>query len=187
MSVVSLGSRNPKSRPSVAFFLPMLSMALDNARKLFGLQQGCSMAEKQASDNDWSSSPENVECGIVLSELDNFFAFMQCQLRVELKDRVSEESELADPVASNLWSAFRDIFSAKHTNGDKWMPFHTVLGSHELFVAREIISAPVKIWTRRCRFALMFLFRAHCHRSVFMEVQKKMFASSEFWADPQVH
>jgi len=67
---------------------------------------------------------------------------------------------------------------------EKWMPFHTVLGVHELFMVQSIHHAAVPCWDARRRFLAVFVFRAHCKAEVFREVQLAHLQREDFWTDP---
>lgn len=67
------------------------------------------------------------------------------------------------------------------------MPYHTVLGQHELFVVRSVHHAKVPCWTEERRFLAMFIFRAHCKCELFQEVQLPHLSKESFWEDPASH
>jgi len=122
--------------------------------------------------------------------LDNWFGFLQCQLRMEALRCLGVREEdllLADPLAQRLWeeytkwqghnNRYRDI-------SEKWVPYHTVFGAHELFVVQEIHGKPEHGWDAKQQFLTMFLFRAHCRPDLFKEAQLPHFREASFWEDP---
>eukprot|EP00439_Symbiodinium_sp_Y106_P045480 s1105_g5.t1 len=54
-------------------------------------------------------------------------------------------------------------------NTERWVPYHTVLGVHELFLMEAVHSR--KDWNDKQKFLAMFIFRAHCKRDLFLQAQ----------------
>eukprot|EP00913_Durusdinium_trenchii_P017766 g16693.t1 len=48
-------------------------------------------------------------------------------------------------------------------NTERWVPYHTVLGVHELFLMEAVHSRTD--WTEKQKFLAIFVFRAHCKRA----------------------
>merc|ERR1712096_567216 len=68
-------------------------------------------------------------------------------------------------------------------NTERWVPYHTILGVHELFLVQSIHSQ--RSWNEKQRFFAMFVFRAHCKCDVFMKVELPLMLKKEFWQNPQ--
>jgi len=113
-----------------------------------------------------------------------FYAFLQCQLKMEARALMDFNVELTDPVAIKMWPAVEVLEERNQGKNEKWVPYHTVLGVHEFFVVKEIHHAKNSIWTPYRRFVAMFIFRAHCKRELFQQVQRKYLESADFWKDP---
>ncbi|CAK9051553.1 unnamed protein product [Durusdinium trenchii] len=115
--------------------------------------------------------------------LEEFFRFMQCQLRMEAEGCLQEDLELPEREA-NFWQTFRTWVQPNLGKKEKWMPFHTVLGSHELFIVQNIHHNKDLPWNEKRRFLAMFVFRAHCRSNVFREAQLPLMLEEDFWRDP---
>ncbi|CAE7208815.1 NAMPT [Symbiodinium natans] len=118
------------------------------------------------------------------SELDQFFHFLQCQLRMEARHCMQEELELQDQQARAIWPHFEEWVQPNLGKKEKWMPFHTVLGAHELFIVENIHHNPELRWDDKCKFLAMFVFRAHCRGTIFREAQLPYMRGQDFWRDP---
>ena len=70
--------------------------------------------------------------------LADFFAFLQCSLRMEAQECLGLELGLEDPRAGLMWPHFVDWLGQGLGKREKWMPFHTILGTHELFAVEKI-------------------------------------------------
>ncbi|CAJ1427712.1 unnamed protein product [Effrenium voratum] len=66
-------------------------------------------------------------------------------------------------------------------NTERWVPYHTVLGVHELFLMEEVHNR--KDWSEKQRFIAIFVFRAHCKRDLFLKAQVPLM-TGKFWKDP---
>jgi len=117
------------------------------------------------------------------ASLDEFFCFLQCQLKMELKQYANEELELADKVANAMWPDVEAFITPNLGNTERWVPYHTILGVHEIFLVQHVHSQ--KAWTEKQRFFAMFVFRAHCKRDLFLEAQLPLMLQPSFWESPQ--
>merc|ERR1719384_1594659 len=100
-----------------------------------------------------------------------FLAFLECQLLFEaMRDLKGTEEELplTDPVAQRLWPEY--LLWQKKNKSERWVPFHTVFGVHELYAVRDIKHSSYGLDARQKFFAL-FIFRAHCKIELFEEAQ----------------
>jgi len=113
----------------------------------------------------------------------DFYAFLQCQLRMEARTLMERDFILKDPDASSMWPTYETFGLRNQGKNEKWIPYHTVLGKHELFVVKEIHHAQVDNWSAYRRFVSMFIFRVHCKMEVF-QLQRPYLLREEFWADP---
>ncbi|CAK9062276.1 unnamed protein product [Durusdinium trenchii] len=88
-------------------------------------------------------------------------------------------------------------------NTERWVPYHTVLGVHELFLmeAGGALNKPARgmalaqrlkcceavhsrtDWTEKQKFLAIFVFRAHCKRDLFSQAQVPLM-KKEFWKNP---
>lgn len=113
------------------------------------------------------------------------FGFLQCQLRMEAircLDAKEETIALTDPTAQRIWAEYARWQDPDRPNYEKWIPYHTVLGVHELFSVTEIRNAAGL--DERQRFLALFVFRAHCKPDLFKKVQLPHLQREGFWADP---
>lgn len=53
----------------------------------------------------------------------------------------------------NMWEHFRAWVQPNLGKKEKWMPFHTVLGAHELFIVQKIHHNRELDWDAKRRFA----------------------------------
>ncbi|CAE8728379.1 unnamed protein product, partial [Polarella glacialis] len=119
--------------------------------------------------------------------LEEFFQFLQCQLRMEALQCFGGphgELELQDPCAAALWPQFQAWVKPNLGRKEKWMPFHIVLGVHELFMMQNIHHGPVASWDSKRKFLAMFVFRAHCKGDFFLEAQLPHLLLESFWENP---
>lgn len=115
--------------------------------------------------------------------VDEFFKFLQCQLRMELEQHTDAKLEFADKGAEEMWR-HATIFTMPGKGAlEKWVPYHTVLGVHELFLVQSIHSR--SSWSEYQRFVAMFVFRAHCKCNLFTEAQLPLMQQDRFWNDPR--
>lgn len=126
-----------------------------------------------------------TEAQVSSGDLEQFFQFLQCQLRMEAGHCMGATLELQDQQARAIWPYFEEWVQPNLGKKEKWMPFHTVLGAHELFIVENIHHNPELQWDEKCRFLAMFVFRAHCRGTIFREAQLPHMRRHEFWKDPQ--
>jgi len=120
---------------------------------------------------------------VSLEELENFFAFLQCQLRKQASVRLDAEVKLSCTLAKEMWSQFEEWVQPNLGKKDKWVPFHTVLCSHELFAVQHIHACDAD-WDDRQKLIALFIFRTHCRSEVFNTVQLPHLKKKDFWNDP---
>mmetsp|Transcript_32186 Transcript_32186/g.75570 ORF Transcript_32186/g.75570 Transcript_32186/m.75570 type:complete len:648 (+) Transcript_32186:66-2009(+) len=114
--------------------------------------------------------------------LDEFIQFLQCQLRVEAREHLGIEVAVKDPKALDMWPEVDAFVKPNLGATERWVPYHTVLGIHELFLVQNVHNR--KSWSEKQRFIAMFMFRAHCKCDLFMQVQLPIMEKDEFWKDP---
>jgi hypothetical protein len=114
---------------------------------------------------------------------DEFFKFLQCQLRMEVREHTGEHLELPDKGAEEMWSDVEAFVMPNSVATERWVPYHTVLGVHELFLVKSVHSR--KDWTEYQKFIAMFIFRAHCKCDVFTKAQLPHMREDSFWSDPR--
>mmetsp|Transcript_83895 Transcript_83895/g.234166 ORF Transcript_83895/g.234166 Transcript_83895/m.234166 type:complete len:517 (-) Transcript_83895:125-1675(-) len=114
----------------------------------------------------------------------DFYAFLQCQLRMEARELMGKDFAVKDPAALSIWPLYERLETRNQGKNEKWVPYHTVLGVHEYFVVQEIHHARVPCWTPYRRFVAMFIFRSHCQRDLFQKVQMPHLSRADFWKDP---
>jgi len=117
-------------------------------------------------------------------DMNRFFGFAQCSLKMEAQHFMNHNVTLKDPVALDLWPDFEKMATRNLGKNEKWVPMHTVLGVHEMYVVKSIHHADVKCWDAFRRFVVMFIFRAHCKRELF-ELQLPFLQKEEFWTKPE--
>ena len=119
--------------------------------------------------------------------LDEFFSFLQCQLRMEAENCLQRSVDITDEKARKLWESFRKWVQPNIGKKQKWVPFHTILGPHELFIVQMIHHNKELPWDKKRRFLAMFIFRAHCQSNLFTEAQLPLMLKESFWKDPVMH
>ena len=82
-------------------------------------------------------------------------------------------------------AALRGLVGAGLGKREKWMPFHTILGTHERF-AVEKINQNID-WDVHRRFLALFIYRAHCRQDLFETVQLPFMHTIDFWDNPCRH
>jgi len=117
-------------------------------------------------------------------DMNRFYAFAQCSLKMEAQYYMDHDVKLKDSVALKLWPDFEKMAKRNLGKNEKWVPMHTVLGVHEMYVVKSIHHANVKCWDDFRRFVVMFIFRAHCKREVF-ELQLPFLEKNDFWKKPE--
>jgi hypothetical protein len=116
------------------------------------------------------------------ASIDEFFRFMQCQLRFEAKHHTETELNLTDKVAETMYPEVEAFVTPNLGATERWVPYHTILGVHELFLVRSIHSR--KDWTEKQRFFAIFVFRAHCKADLFTQAQLPLMLKASFWQNP---
>jgi hypothetical protein len=117
------------------------------------------------------------------ASVDDFFKFMQCQLRMELKLQTGIELELPDKAAEDMWPDVETFITPNLGKTERWVPYHTILGVHEHFLVESVHSR--KDWSERQKFLAIFIFRAHCKRDLFTKAQLPLMLKGSFWKDPK--
>eukprot|EP00401_Gymnodinium_catenatum_P024236 CAMPEP_0117528482 /NCGR_PEP_ID=MMETSP0784-20121206/37337_1 /TAXON_ID=39447 /ORGANISM="" /LENGTH=829 /DNA_ID=CAMNT_0005324769 /DNA_START=18 /DNA_END=2507 /DNA_ORIENTATION=- len=116
-----------------------------------------------------------------------FFAFMQCQLKLEAEFLMQRSVTLEDPLAVEMWPIHKVLMERNQGKSEKWVPYHTVLGVHELFVVKHIHHAEVACWTPYRRFVSMLVFRSTCKCDLFTKVQLPYLQTEAFWENPRAN
>lgn len=114
--------------------------------------------------------------------VDEFFRFLQCQLRKEVLEHTGKDLTLKDEGANAIWPEVQQFVDPNLGKTERWVPYHTILGVHELFLAEHVHSHPA--FDERKKFISMFVFRAHCKRDLFSKVQLPMMLKDSFWKSP---
>lgn len=118
------------------------------------------------------------------SSLKEFFQFLQCQLRMEAKEHTGKDVSLADKDAQTMWPNVEAFVTPNLGKTERWVPYHTILGVHELFLVESVHHNRKVAWNEKQRFMAMFIFRAHCKRDLFTKAQLPVMQSKSFWKDP---
>lgn len=116
------------------------------------------------------------------ASLDEFFQFLQCSLHMETVQHTDQKLEFADEAAKAMWPDAKAFITPNLGATERWVPYHTVLGVHELFVVESI--HPRIDWDEMQKFVAMFIFRAHCKRDLFARAQLPLMLKESFWQDP---
>jgi hypothetical protein len=106
---------------------------------------------------------------------------------MEAQERLGLSLDLADADAEKKWEPHQTWVRPNLGKSERWMPYHTVLGVHELFIVQHIHHAKVPCWTDERRFLAMFIYRAHCKSELFQEVQLPHLSKASFWENPSSH
>jgi len=114
--------------------------------------------------------------------LDEFFQFLQCQLRMQSLEHTGNDVALADKGASGMWPEVKAFVTPNLGATERWVPYHTILGVHELFLVQSVHHRAG--WSEKQKFLAMFVFRAHCKRDLFLEAQLPIMSTKAFWQDP---
>eukprot|EP00913_Durusdinium_trenchii_P020906 g19642.t2 len=96
-----------------------------------------------------------------------------------------KDVQLEDPDAKCLWPLFEQWVAPNIGKREKWVPFHTVLAPHELFLVQSIHHNTDLNWSDFQRYLAIFIFRAHCQRQVFSHAQLPYLLTADFWHDPK--
>jgi len=110
-------------------------------------------------------------------EVDHLLLFLLCQLRWQHGLLIGTFSEFddacqrIDPVKGSSDVAalqpLMDTFFSRHAKGDKWVPFHAVLGDHETYIIQRIWS--LKYLSEGERYALSCAFSGSRFPALFDE------------------
>jgi len=111
-----------------------------------------------------------------------FLRFLQCQLRFEAKHFTGKDIKLVDKDAEAMFPQVETFITPNLGLTERWVPYHTVLGVHELFLVQSIHSR--RDWNEKQRFLAVFVFRAHCKRDLFTKAQLPLMIQKNFWKDP---
>jgi len=114
-----------------------------------------------------------------------FFSFLQCQLRMEASHLLGKEFALADPRARAMWDDYKAFVTPNMGANERWVPYHTAFGCHEFFLIDSVHHRQAAGWDEKRRFMSMFVFRAHCKRDLFTEVQLPFLLEDSFWQNPE--
>lgn len=114
--------------------------------------------------------------------LGDFFKFLQGQLRKEAIEHTGTDVELTDPGAKEMWPHVEAFVAPNLGNTERWVPYHTVLGVHELFLVQHVHRRSE--WSEKQKFQAVFVFRAHCKRDLFTKAQLPLMQEKDFWQDP---
>jgi len=117
-------------------------------------------------------------------DIDQFFAFCACSLKMEAQVLMNHNVELQENLSRKIWPEVERMCSRNLGKNEKWVPMHTVLGVHEFYVCERIHHAKVPAWNSKRRFITMFIFRSHCKRELFDQVQLPFIEQESFWKDP---
>eukprot|EP00434_Breviolum_minutum_P011017 symbB.v1.2.009719.t2/scaffold624.1/size179468/7 len=115
------------------------------------------------------------------ASLDEFFQFLSCQLQIQSREHLDKVIPVHDKAAEALFPQVDAHVKPNLGNTERWVPYHTVLGVHELFLMEAVHSR--KDWNEKQKFLAMFIFRAHCKRDLFMQAQLPLM-KKDFWKNP---
>ena len=113
-------------------------------------------------------------------DLNEFVQFLMASIQIECKAHTGLDSLLTEG-AEQMLSEVRD-FVVPNMAKDTWVPYHTVLGPHELAVVQNIHSRTD--WDEYQKLQALFIFRAHCRIEVFLELQLPIMLTDSFWSNP---
>mmetsp|Transcript_13481 Transcript_13481/g.26500 ORF Transcript_13481/g.26500 Transcript_13481/m.26500 type:complete len:706 (+) Transcript_13481:20-2137(+) len=114
-----------------------------------------------------------------------FFQFLQCQLRMEALVTLNTEVAFEDADAQRLWCEYHTFLAPLRLRGAEFLvPYHAILGKHELFLFKTVHHQPFAKWDARQRIVATLVFRAHCNQELFTTAQLPHLLGSEFWSDP---
>jgi len=149
------------------------------AGRLALLKSGQALGPKPKPKSDRPKAPKS---GMPMPKatLDEFFQFLSCQLQIQSREHF-EEIPLKEKAAEALLPQVDLHVKPNLGNTERWVPYHTVLGVHELFLMEAVHSR--KDWNEKQKFLAMFVFRAHCKRDLFTEAQVPVM-KKDFWKNP---
>lgn len=118
--------------------------------------------------------------------LREFYQFLQCQLKKEVEVHMSKEGKtltLEDKGAVEMWPEYEAFVKPNLGGTERWVPFHTIFGVHELFLVKKVHHAG--LWNEYQRFQAIFIFRAHCKGDLFQQAQLPTMLKKSFWENPK--
>mmetsp|Transcript_115539 Transcript_115539/g.204186 ORF Transcript_115539/g.204186 Transcript_115539/m.204186 type:complete len:862 (+) Transcript_115539:61-2646(+) len=116
--------------------------------------------------------------------LGEFFQFLQCQLCMEAQEVLDQKVPLKDPGAKSFWDEYKAFVTPNLGKTERWVPYHTMFGVHELFLIQSVHHREPAVWSEKQRFLTMFIFRAHCKRDFFNSAQLPFLLKEDFWKNP---
>mmetsp|Transcript_97548 Transcript_97548/g.176230 ORF Transcript_97548/g.176230 Transcript_97548/m.176230 type:complete len:667 (+) Transcript_97548:47-2047(+) len=117
------------------------------------------------------------------ANLEEFFQFLQGQLRKETIEHCpGQDVELTGVGAQKMWPDIEAFVAPNLGLTERWVPYHTVLGVHELFLIQQVHTRSE--WNEKQKFVAMFIFRSHCKRDLFLKAQLPLMLKKDFWQDP---
>ena len=115
--------------------------------------------------------------------LSKLFGFLQCQLLNEFEVCLNRTDAKRKKIKPVMWDDY-EAFVIPNISREKWVSYHTDLGSHEAFLMTYVHSKLITAWTEKQRFLAIFVFRAHCRKEVFELVQFAQMQSAGFLEPP---
>ncbi len=113
-------------------------------------------------------------------DVDDFFAFLQGQLRMEALNEGCGDLMLP-PTGASIWPEV-SAWTQPNISSGKWTPYHVCLSPQERFLLQQVHAEDK--WDAWQRWVAMFIFRGHGRQDVFTEVQKPLMAQDGFWRSP---
>merc|ERR1719491_2914545 len=101
---------------------------------------------------------------------------------MELREHTGAKLELPDKAADDMWPDVKAFVTPNLGATERWVPYHTILGVHELFLVESVHHRAG--WSEKQKFLAIFVFRAHCKRDLFLEAQLPIMCTKAFWQDP---
>ena len=150
------------------------------AGRLTLLKKGESVGPKPQPKADRPVAPK-AGTAMPKASLDEFFQFLSCQLQIQSREHLDKVIPVHDKAAEALFPQVDAHVKPNLGNTERWVPYHTVLGVHELFLMEAVHSR--KDWNEKQKFLAMFIFRAHCKRDLFMQAQLPLM-KKDFWKNP---
>ena len=112
--------------------------------------------------------------------MDDCFAFLQCQLRMEAAVEGCSDVSLP-PTGASIWRKV-SMWSTPNIPSGKWVPYHTALASGERFLLQRVHCK--ESWDAWQRWVAMLVFRGHGRPELFTEVQLPLMMTEQFWRSP---
>jgi len=140
-----------------------------------------SLAQAEREDVSATPTPDTTMPRVSCAE---FFSFLQCQLRMEAQHLLGKDFEFCDPRAVAMWDDYKAFVAPNLGANERWVPYHTAFGVHEFFLIDSVHHRKAPGWDEKKRFVSMFVFRAHCKRDLFTEVELPFLLDDSFWVNP---